>query len=137
MDGVESANVCIVRCSIYSCAPVSTKSFNIINIDVVKHDCPYEEYSKADCVCGSIPVHRLQFGENLVMDKYYGIVGNFCGVVEHWTTNTTNEATLPTFTCNASSNHELLLKNIFTPENYPLYTVCAWLLSQQYSFHQL
>ncbi len=29
-------------------------------------------------------------------------------VVEHWTTNIlpTNEATLPTFTCSASSNHE-------------------------------
>ncbi len=46
--------------------------------------------------------------------KYYRIAGIFVGeifvvfVVEHWTTNIlpTNEATLPTFTCSASSNHE-------------------------------
>ena len=44
----------------------------------------------------------------------YRIAGNFCGakyfviVIEHWTTNIlpTNEATLPTFTCSASSNYE-------------------------------
>ncbi len=48
----------------------------------------------------------------------YRIVGNFHGekyswvlcVVEHWSTNilTTNEATLPTFTCSASNNHEYI-----------------------------
>ena len=44
-------------------------------------------------------------------------------VVEHWSTNIlpTNEATLPTFTCCASSNHEYInllniaATNIFTP----------------------
>ena len=40
----------------------------------------------------------------------YRIAGNFCGanIRGHWSTNIlpTNEATLPTFTCSASSNHE-------------------------------
>ncbi len=43
-----------------------------------------------------------------------------------------NEATLPTFTCSASSNHENIIHeltkyysttNILPPENYPLYGV--------------
>ncbi len=56
----------------------------------------------------------------------YRIAGNFCGkifvvfVVEQWTTNILpmNEATLPTFTCIASSNHENIsheLTNIAEP----------------------
>ena len=58
-------------------------------------------------------------------------------VVEHWSTNIllTNEATLPTFTYSASSNHEnnnileltkyCSTTNVLTPENYPLYGTCA------------
>ena len=53
-------------------------------------------------------------------------------VVGALTTNIlpTNEATLPTFTCSASSNHENITHemsqycsttNILAPENYPLY----------------
>ena len=52
----------------------------------------------------------------------------------------TNEATLPTFTCSASSNHEnithemsqyCLTTNILSPENYPLYGIyilCSYIV---------
>ncbi len=69
---------------------------------------------------------QLPWGKMFVVEWLSG------WVVEHWTTNIlpTIEATLPTFTCCASSNHEYKnhelanncwTTNILTPENYLLY----------------
>ncbi len=77
---------------------------------------PYTASMFIPCHClhstHSVMVTRMITVLTLVGYLRYRIAGNFCGAkhlwFEHWTTNIlpTNEATLPTFTCSASSNQE-------------------------------
>ncbi len=65
-------------------------------------------YSVYDITNPCVPVYVI-IASYTVQQVIFGGKIFVVFVVEHWTTNilTTNEATLPTFTCSASSNHEL------------------------------